>query len=128
MSVLLTSHQPGSLPPPTLPPQGLGLIHRLLVQYVRDVSAQLAVLHGQVKAVHVDVKAANVLVSCTLPARLVPGGALWDLEQLVELLVERALRTGVWDVEFVVCDFGVSVPLTRFLHADAGLGCGTEHT
>ncbi len=125
---MFTCHQPGSLPPPTLPPQGLGLIHKLLVQFVRDVSAQLAVLHGQVKAVHMDVKAANVLVSCTLPARLVPEGALWDLGQLVEPLVERALRTGLWEVDFVVCDFGVSVPLTRFLHADAGLGGGTEHT
>jgi serine/threonine protein kinase len=125
---LFTCHQPGSLPPPTLPPQGLGLIHRLLVQFVRDVSAQLAVLHGQVKAVHLDVKAANVLVSCTLPARLVPERALWDLAQLVEPLVERALRTGLWEVDFVVCDFGVSVPLTRFLHADAGLGGGTEQT
>ncbi len=35
---------------------------------------------------------------------------------------------GVWAVVFVACDFGVSVPLTRFLHADAGLGGGTEHT
>jgi hypothetical protein len=128
LAVLLTSYQPGSLPPPTLPPQGLGLIHRLLVQFVRDVSAQLAVLHRHVKAVHLDVKAANVLVSCTLPARLVPERALWDLEQLVDLLVERALRAGVWEVDFVVWGYRASVPLTRFLHADAGLGRGTQLT
>ena len=103
-------------------------MHKLVVQIMWDVCAQLDVLHEEVKMVHLDVKGANVLVSCTLPAHLTPAGGLWDLEQLVELLVEGALGTGVWGANFPVCGYGASVPLTRFLTADAGLGGGTVHT
>ncbi len=53
-----------------------------------------------------------------------PEGAPWDLGKLVE----RALRTGLWDVDFVVCSYRASMPLTRFLHADAGLGRGAQLT
>jgi hypothetical protein len=33
----------------------------------------------------------------------------------------RRCAARVWGVDFVACGYDASVPLTRFLHADAGL-------
>ena len=99
-------------------------MNKLVLQYVRDVSNYLGLLHDVMRCGQIDGKPENVLAYIQLP------NVTQQLEsvELVTMLMNEALDTNIWRVQFAPCDHGLTKSADKQGNLRSISGSGTPNT